>query len=147
MVVGTSLHAHSQSADSWEQVTSSGFHEQVFQHTFHTVTDRSLFGADLLGRVAQALISLNHSSKVHQTITSAMSQQLRSDLCAAAAKDQPQHRPLLPKLDILAVDADEEPQEEWEAEDDVKGGPLEPHEVKNACEKEIKHLWDMEVCE
>ena len=50
----------------------------------------------------------------------------------AAAKDQPQHRPLLPKLDILAVDPDEELQEEWEAEDDVKGGPLDPHEVKNA---------------
>ena len=34
---------------------------------------------------------------------SAMSQQLQSDLCVAAAQDQPQHRPLLPKLDILAV--------------------------------------------
>ena len=62
----------------------------------------------------------------------AMSQQLQSDLCVAAAKDQPQHRPLLPKLDILAVDPDEELQEEWEAEDDVKGGPLDPHEVKHA---------------
>ena len=31
------------------------------------------------------------------------------------------HRPPLPKLDLLAVDADEEPQVEWEAEDDVKG--------------------------
>ena len=55
------------------------------------------------------------------------------------------HRPLLPKLDILAVDGDEEPPEEWEAEDDVKGEPLDPHEVKNAHEKEIKYLWDMEV--
>ena len=36
--------------------------------------------------------------------------------------DPSQHRPPLPKLDILAVDADEEPPEEWEAEDDVKGG-------------------------
>ena len=35
----------------------------------------------------------------------------------------------------------------WEAEDDVKGGPLNPHEVKTAPEKEIKYLWDMEVCE
>ena len=76
---------------------------------------------------------------------SAMSQQLPSDLCVAAAKDQPQHRPLLPKLDILAVDPDEELQEEWEAEDDVKGGPLDPREVKTAREKEIKYLWDMEV--
>ena len=76
---------------------------------------------------------------------SAMSQQLQSDLRVVAAKDQPQHRALLPKLDILAVDPDEELQEEWEAEDDVKGGPLDPHEVKNAREKEIKYLWDMEV--
>ena len=78
---------------------------------------------------------------------SAMSQQLQSDLRVVAAKDQPQHRPLLPKLDTLAVDPDEELQEEWEAEDDVKGGPLDPHEVKNACKKEIKYLWDMEVYE
>ena len=63
----------------------------------------------------------------------------------AAAKDQPQHRPLLPKLDILAVNPDEELQEEWEAEDDVKGGSLDPREVKNAREKEM--LWDMEVYE
>ena len=76
-----------------------------------------------------------------------MSQQLQSDLCVAAAKDQPQHRPLLPKLDILAVDPNEELQEEWEAEDDVRGGPLDPHEVKNAREKKIKYLWEMEVYE
>ena len=37
--------------------------------------------------------------------------------------------------------------EEWEAEDDVKGGPLDPREVKNAREKEMKYLWDMEVYE
>ena len=75
-------------------------------------------------------------------IMSAMSQHLQSDLCVAAAKDQPQHHPLLPKLDILAVDLDEELQE-----DNVQGGPLDPHEVKNAREKEIKCLWDMEVYE
>ena len=69
-----------------------------------------------------------------------MSQQLQSALCAAAAKDQPQHHPLLPELDILTVDLDEELQEEWEAEDDVKGGPFDPHEVKNAREKEVKYL-------
>ena len=74
-------------------------------------------------------------------------QQLQSDLCVAAAKDQPQHRPLLPKLDILAVDPNEELQEEWEAEDDVKGGPLDTHECKYAREKKIKYLWDMEVYE
>ena len=70
---------------------------------------------------------------------STMSQQLQSDLRVAAAKDQPQHRPLLSKLDFLAVDPDEELQE-WEAEDDVKGGPLDPHQVKNAREKELKYL-------
>ena len=56
-----------------------------------------------------------------------------------------QHRPPLPKLDIFAVDADEEPPEEWEAEDDVKGTPLDPREVKTAREIEIKYLRDMEV--
>ena len=78
---------------------------------------------------------------------SAMSQQLQSDLCAAGTTDPPQHRPPLPKLDILAVDADEEPPEEWEADDDVKGGPLDLHEVKAARQKEIQCLWDMEVYE
>ena len=61
-----------------------------------------------------------HLHVLCQTIVEAMSQQLQSDLCAAAAKDQPQHRPLLPMLDILAVDPDEE---EWEAEDGVRSGP------------------------
>ena len=124
-------------------VTSSGFHEQVPRYTFQTVIDRNLFGPNVLhgmntltrwltnsGCVAQAFSSPTHSSTVRQTIMSAMSQQLQSDLCVAAAKDQPQHRPLLPKLDILAVDLDEELQEEWEAEDDVNGGPLDPHEAK-----------------
>ena len=50
-------------------------------------------------------------------------------------------------LDILSVDADEEPPEEWETEDDVKGKPLDPREVKTACQKEIQYLRDMEVCE
>ena len=77
----------------------------------------------------------------------AMSQQLQSDLCDAEATDQPQHRPLLPKLVFLAVDADEQHRQEWEAEDDVKGGPLDPHEVKAARQKEIQYLWDSEVYE
>ena len=51
------------------------------------------------------------------------------------------------KAGIPAVDADEDPQVEWEAEDDVKGGPLDPREVKTAREKEIKYLLDMEVYE
>ena len=44
-----------------------------------------------------------------QTSMKAMPQQLQSDLCVAAATEQPQHRPSLPKLDVLAVDADVEP--------------------------------------
>ena len=78
---------------------------------------------------------------------SAMSQQLQPDLGDAGTWDPLQHRPPLPKLDILAVDADEKPPEEWEAEDDVKGRPLDPREVKTSREKEIKYLWDMEVYE
>ena len=153
------LHTRSHSAKSLDQSTIVDFINR-FPDTFQTVIDRSLFGPSVPhsmntltrwltnpGCVAQALSSLTHSSTVRQTILSAVSQQLQSDLCVAAAKDQPQHRPLLPKLDILAVDPDEELQEEWEAEDDVKGGPLDPHEVKNAREKEIKYLWDMEVYE
>ena len=153
------LRAHSRSADSWEQSTLVDFMNR-FPDTFQTVTDRSLFGPRVphgmntltrwltnSGCFAQALSSLTHSSTVPQTIMSAKSQQLQSDLYVAAAKDQPQHRPLLPKLEILAVDPDEELQEEWEAEDDVTGGPLDPHEVKNAREKEIKYLWDVKVYE
>ena len=109
------------------------------------MTDRSLFGPNVAhgmntltrwltnsGCVAQAHRSLTHSSTVGQTIMSAMSQQLRSDLGVAGTSDPLQHRPSLPKLDSLAVDADEEPHEELEAEDDVKGGPLDPREV-NKC--------------
>ena len=51
----------------------------------------------------------------------------------------------MPKLEILAVDADETPPEERESEDVVKGGPLYPREVKAARRKEIQYLWDMEV--
>ena len=45
------------------------------------------------------------------------------------------------------MDADEEPRQEWEAEDHVKGGPLDPHEVKIVRQKEIQYLWDCEVYE
>ena len=83
---------------------------------------------------AQALSSLAHSSTVRQTIMSAMSQQLLSDLGVAGTSDPVQHHPPLPKLDIPAVDADEEPPEEWEAGDDVKGNPLDRREAKLACE-------------
>ena len=72
-------------------------------------------------------------------------QQLQSDLGVAGTSDPLQHRPPLPKLDILAVD--EEPPDEWEAEEDVKGGPLDPREIKTVRDKEITYLWDMEVYE
>ena len=124
------LHTHSHSADSWEQPTVVDFMNR-FPDTFQKVTDTSLFGPNfphgkntltkwltISGCVAQALTSSTHSSTVRQTIMSAMSQQLQSDFCAAGATDPTQHRLLLPKLDILAVDADEAPPEEWEAEDD-----------------------------
>ena len=74
------------------------------------------------GCIAQALSTPTHLPSMRQTMMKAMSQSLRSDLHVVAATERPQHRPPLPKLDILAVDADEEPQMEWEVEDDVKGG-------------------------
>ena len=94
-----------------------------------------------------ALIGTRGPVPIGQTVMKAMSQQLQRDLCDAAATDQPQHRLPLPKLDIPAVDADEEHKQEWEAEDDVKGGPLDPHEVKAPRKKETQHLWDREVYE
>ena len=128
------LLAHSHSADSWEQSTVVDFMNR-FPDTFQTVTDMSLFGPnvrqgmktltrwfDKFGITLQRhSVQLNHLSTVRQTITSAMSQQLQSDLDVAGISDPFQHRPPLPKLDILAVDADEDLPEEWEAEDDVKG--------------------------
>ena len=78
---------------------------------------------------------------------SAMSQQLQSDLGVAGTSDPLQHPPPLPKLDIFVVDADQEPLEEWETKDDVKGGPLDAHEVKIARQEEIQYLWDREVYE
>ena len=74
---------------------------------------------------------------------SAMFRHLQSDLGVTETSDPLQHRP----PDILAVDADGEAPEEWEAEDDLKEGPLDPREVKTAREKEIKYFWDMDVCE
>ena len=99
------------------------------------------------GCIAQALSTSTHKPTVCQTTTKATPQLLQSDLCATAAKDHPKHRRLLPKLDILAVDQDEELQEEREAEDDVKGGPWDPHEVKIARQKELQYFLDRKVYE
>ena len=133
------LHADSHAANSWEQPTVVDFMNK-FQDTFQTMTDKNMvwprfsprFEYTLTrwltnsGCVAQALSSLTHSSTVRQTIKSAMSQQLQSDLGVAGTSDPLQHSSgLCPKLDTLAVVADEEPLEEWEAEDDVKERPFE----------------------
>ena len=72
---------------------------------------------------------------------------IKVGLVCRCSNGQQQHRPPLPKLDIFAVDADEEPQQEWEAEDDVKGGPLDLQGVKAARQKEMQCLWDREVYE
>ena len=114
------FHTHSHAADNWEQPTVTGS-----QTRFRQWTDWSMFGPNVphgmntltrwltnSGCIAQALSSSTHSSTLRQTITSAMSQQLQTDLCAAGTTDPPQHRPLLPKLGILAVDADEAPLED-----------------------------------
>ena len=127
-----------------------------FPDTFQTVTDRDLFGVNTPTRWLTNSGFIVRNLRILGKLTCplcakrlriAMSQQLQSDLCVAGAKEQPQRRPPLPKLDILAVEPDEGLQEEWEAEDGVKDGPLDPHEVKNAREKEIKYVWDMEVYE
>ena len=78
----------------------------------------------------------------------AMSQQLQSDLCDAVATDQPQDRPPLPKLDVLAVDAYEETQQEWETEDDVMGGPLDlPIPTKVGPKPHVTvHVWCVRRC-
>ena len=95
------LHTHSHSADSWEQSPVIDL-MNMFPDTFQTVTDRSLSGPNVPGKmiawtkwltnsgcVTQALNSLSHSSSVRQTIMSAMSQQLQSDLCVAGTSNPP----------------------------------------------------------
>ena len=106
----------------------------------------SQIGVDELGCLTQALSTPTHLPSMvpddHEGYVPAI-----AVTCVSLHRQQPQHPPPLPKLDVLAVDADEEPQVEWEAEDDVKGGPLDPPEVKTARQKETQNLWDREVCE
>ena len=135
-----------------EQPTVADFMNR-FPGMFQTVTDRDLFGMNTLTKMVDEIMLHRTSTARHREACGKWPNDYEINVPAitvgpvAAAKDQPQQRPLLPKLDILAVDPDEELQEEWEAEDDAKGGPLDPHEVKNACEKETKYLWNMEVYE
>ena len=39
------------------------------------------------------------------------------------------------------------PPVEWDAEGDVKGRPLDPHELKAARQKDIQYLWDRKLYE
>ena len=134
-----------------------------FPDTFRTDTDRGLLGPKNprkgiktltgwltnSGCIAQVLRTPTHLPSMRHTIMKAMSEQLQSDVCVVAATEQPQHRPPLPKLDILAFDADEEPKVQWGGGGRCQGwgGPLDPHEVQTVRPKEIQYLRDREVYE
>ena len=140
---------HPHSADIPDQPLTVDFMNR-FPDTFQTVADGCLFGwgvavqgtREVRGMkrstrwltnsdcIAQLFSTPTHSLGMYQTIMKTMHQQLQSDWCVAVATEQPPHRPSLPKLENLAVDADGETQVEWEVEDDVQGGPLNPHDVK-----------------
>ena len=110
-----------------------------FPDTFQTVTDRSLFGPNV-PHITNTLTRWLTKFRMRRTGT-----QLIDPLVHGAPNNYERNvpaiaiRPLcrwgdgptatsspLPKLDILAVDDDEEPPEEWEAEDDVKGRSIGP---------------------
>ena len=126
--------------------------------TFQTVTDRSLFGPKCPSQY-EHVYEMADKFQMRRTGTQSVDPLVHCvpndcdcnvpaiAIRLSGATDPTQHRLLLPKLDILAVDADEAPPEEWEADDDVKGRPLVPREVKAARQKEIQYLWDMEVYE
>ena len=52
-----------------------------------------------------------HSASLYGAIMKAMPQHFQSDLCVSVATERKQHHPFQPKLDSLAVDADEGLQE------------------------------------
>ena len=72
--------------------------------TFRTVTDSCLFGPK------------KNPGKGTKKLTGWLADDHEGNVVAITVRlvvvvtEQPQHRPPLPKLDILAVDADEEPQ-------------------------------------
>ena len=95
-----------------------------FPDTFQTVTDRSLFGPKCPSQYGHANEMVD-KLRLHCTGTKLIaplvhgapndyernSQHLQSDLSATGTTDPTQHRLSLPKLEILAVDADETPSE------------------------------------
>ena len=68
-----------------------------------------------------------------------MSQQIQSRLVCRCSDRTATTSSVSPKLDILAVDGGEEPQEEWQAEDDVKERQVDPHEFKTDRQKETQY--------
>ena len=89
--------------------------------------------------------SETHLPTVCQTIMKSMSQHLQSDLCTAAATDQPATSPTSAEAGFSCGGCRRRPQQEWEAEEDVKGGTLDRLEDKAARQKEVQYLFDREV--
>ena len=80
--------------------------------------------------------------RLHRTGT-----KLIDSLVHGAPNDYERNVPAITVRPARRRNAHEAPPEEWEAEDDVNGGPLDLREVKAARQKEIQYLWDMEVYE
>eukprot|EP00973_Karenia_brevis_P074275 10319521-Karenia_brevis.AAC.1 len=45
-------------------------------------------------------------------------------------------------LEFLTEEEEDSDEDEWEAEDDVKGGPLDPDKVHEARKTEMQYVWD-----
>ena len=81
-----------------------------------------------------------------RALVAGMRDQLEADLMRENADELSHVEPDgadLPYLDLLA--AEEFDDRDWEAEDDVHGGPLDAGEVQKARRKEIEFLWKREV--
>ena len=83
-----------------------------------------------------------HPPIVLRTIMSAMSQQSHSDSAVVGTSDRVQHRPLR-KLDVPAVNADEDPPEEWEAGRCQKGDDCIHEKSKLLLGIIFQKLWDV----
>ena len=108
------------------------------------VVERSLFGPNVLLGMNTLTRWLTNSGCVAQALIEPLVHGALNDYeCnVSTAKDQPQYRPLLPRW-IRTQNFRKSGQRRTMSRVD----PLDPHEVKNACEKEIKNLWYMEVYE